>query len=252
MKFVVVGYGTVGSATLALLERLEDTNNIGIIDKYKLIGNVNTTWNKYSEGDVYFICTHENNVEEAINEIKNKEALIIVRSSTIPSTIENLSKKLSRHICHFPSFLIERNAISTELSADRIVFGVCCDKHKKLLNQFVENWKKSNLYQDCPVIFTTPTTSEMIKKTVNSFLATHITFWNEIYDLCTKYNVDTSVVASGVTTDNRIGKYGTKKFNEPFDGKCLPKDINHTFMISGSPLLKIVEDLNKKRIKLEE
>jgi UDP-glucose 6-dehydrogenase len=92
-----------------------------------------------------------------------------------------------------------------------------------------------------PIFRTTPAVSETVKLVANAYLSTLITFWNEINELATRLKVDINEVAKAVTADKRISRYGTMKFGEPFDGKCLPKDMNHlinSFHTEGlNPLL---------------
>jgi len=239
MRITIVGYGVVGKATVAFLKGKKAVFDI---DSSKLKGLKNPTWDPLTEADVYFICTLEDHVKDAINEIP-LDRLIVIRSSTIPGTIERLMHEMDRHICHFPCFARENNAIWEEQHPSRIIIGECCPFHGQLLEELI----LKSLGTKPKVIRTTPSTSEVVKLTTNAFLATHITFWNEIYDFCSKSGIDIKKVAQAVTLDKRVGSYGTSKFNEPFGGKCLPKDLKHLTQISGSEFLEMLEKLNAER-----
>ena len=103
---------------------------------------------------------------------------------------------------------------------DRIVIGTDDDRAKKVL---AEIYRPLSLNQ-APLLFTARRTAELIKYAANAFLATKITFINEIADLCEKVGADVQEVARGIGLDNRIGS----KFlhaGPGFGGSCFPKDV---------------------------
>jgi UDPglucose 6-dehydrogenase len=119
-----------------------------------------------------------------------------------------------------PEFLREGAAIHDFKHPDRIVVGTEDERAKKVL---AEIYRPLNL-NHVPILYTARRTAELIKYAANAFLATKITFINEIADLCEKAGADVQEVARGIGLDNRIGS----KFlhaGPGFGGSCFPKDV---------------------------
>jgi UDPglucose 6-dehydrogenase len=118
-----------------------------------------------------------------------------------------------------PEFLREGSAIEDFLRPDRVVCGVESERaHDALANAY----RPLNLIET-PIMFTTLETAELVKYATNSFLATKITFINEMADLCEKVGADVQQVAKGMGLDGRIGR----KFlhsGPGYGGSCFPKD----------------------------
>jgi UDPglucose 6-dehydrogenase len=119
-----------------------------------------------------------------------------------------------------PEFLREGAAIHDFKHPDRIVVGTVDERARKVL---AEIYRPLSLNQ-VSILYTTRRTAELIKYTANAFLATKITFINEIADLCERVGADVQEVARGIGLDNRIG--GKFLHAGPgFGGSCFPKDI---------------------------
>jgi UDPglucose 6-dehydrogenase len=119
-----------------------------------------------------------------------------------------------------PEFLREGAAIHDFKHPDRVVVGTDDDRAKEVLTEI---YRPLNLNQ-APMLFVGRRTSELIKYAANAFLATKITFINEIADLCERVGADVQQVARGIGLDNRIGS----KFlhaGPGFGGSCFPKDV---------------------------
>jgi UDPglucose 6-dehydrogenase len=119
-----------------------------------------------------------------------------------------------------PEFLREGAAIHDFKHPDRIVVGTDDERAKKVVDEI---YRPLSLNQ-APILYTSRRTAELIKYAANAFLATKITFINEIADLCEKVGADVQDVARGIGLDNRIGA----KFLHPgpgFGGSCFPKDV---------------------------
>jgi UDPglucose 6-dehydrogenase len=119
-----------------------------------------------------------------------------------------------------PEFLREGAAIHDFKHPDRIVVGTHDERAKKIV---AEIYRPLSLNQP-PILYTARRTAELIKYAANAFLATKITFINEIADLCEKVGADVQDVARGIGLDNRIGS----KFlhaGPGFGGSCFPKDV---------------------------
>ena len=158
----------------------------------------------------------------------DKYHTIIVKSTVLPGTSETLvipilekesGKKafVDFGVASNPEFLKEGTAIEDFFHTDRVVIGVNDPKTKEVLEK---------LYQplNAPVFATTIRTSEMIKYTSNSFLATKISFANEIGNLCKKMGIDSYEVFKGVGLDARINPHFFRS-GIGFGGSCFPKDV---------------------------
>src|SRR6266481_1768949 len=154
---------------------------------------------------------------------------IVVTKSTVPvgtgDEVERIIREL-RHDADFavvsnPEFLREGAAIHDFKHPDRIVIGTDDERAKRVL---AEIYRPLYLNQ-APIHYTSRRTAELIKYAANAFLATKITFINEIADLCERVGADVQEVARGLGLDNRIGS----KFlhaGPGFGGSCFPKDAS--------------------------
>ena len=182
---------------------------------------------------------------------------VIVNKSTVPigtgkkvhQIIKKKNPKVDFDVASNPEFLREGSAISDFMRPDRVVIGCESKKAKAILKELYRP-----LYLlETPIIFTQRETAELIKYAANSFLATKITFINEISDLCEKVGANVSDVSIGIGLDGRIGK----KFLHPgpgYGGSCFPKDtlaLVKTAQDNGSPLnlVQHVVKSNKDRKK---
>jgi len=182
---------------------------------------------------------------------------VIVTKSTVPVgtgvEVERIIRE-TRPDAEFdvvsnPEFLREGAAISDFMRPDRVVIGTSSERAKEVMKQVYRP-----LYLiETPIMFTERTTAELIKYAGNTFLATKITFINEIADLCEKVGADVQDVAKGIGLDGRIGS----KFlhaGPGYGGSCFPKDtlaLVRTAQDVGSPLriVEAVVDVNEKRKK---
>ncbi len=155
------------------------------------------------------------------------EPTLVVTKSTVPvgtgRRLQRLFKSkrpdLEIDVASNPEFLREGSAIEDFLRPDRVVCGVESERAKELLSQA---YRPLNLIET-PIMFTSLETAELVKYATNSFLATKITFINEMADLCEKVGADVQQVAKGMGLDGRIGR----KFlhaGPGYGGSCFPKD----------------------------
>lgn len=184
---------------------------------------------------------------------------VIVDKSTVPvGTAEKvhaaLAKNLSEDLFDVvsnPEFLREGVAVDDFLKPDRVVIGSNSDKAQEVMRQVYEPFVR----QGNPIIFMDLRSAEMTKYAANSYLATRITFMNEIANLCEKVNANVDMVRRGMGSDSRIGK----RFLFPgigYGGSCFPKDVqalaktaeehNYDFRILKSVMG--VNDLQKMRL----
>ena len=170
-------------------------------------------------------------VYQAVREIAPLIAAtaVVITKSTVPvgtgDEIENILRELrpdaAIQVVSNPEFLREGAAIQDFKHPDRIVVGADDDRARKALAEIYRP-----LYLNAsPIIYVTRRTAELIKYASNAFLATKITFINEIADLCEQVGADVQEVARGMGLDNRIGS----KFlhaGPGFGGSCFPKDTS--------------------------
>ena len=182
---------------------------------------------------------------------------LIVTKSTVPvGTGRQVAEKIRRicpeadfDVCSNPEFLREGAAINDFMRPDRVVIGADTDRARKMMREIY----RPLFLRETPIVFTDLETSELIKYAANSFLATKITFINEIADLCEKLGADVHDVAKGIGLDGRIGS----KFLHPgpgYGGSCFPKDtlaLVQTATKADSPLriVEAVVEVNDKRKK---
>ncbi len=156
------------------------------------------------------------------------EYTVIVDKSTVPvgtadkvtaALAENLSPELFDVVSN-PEFLREGYAVDDFLKPDRVVIGTSSDKAREVMG----NLYKPYVRQGNPIIFMDEKSAELTKYAANSFLATKITFMNEIANFCEKVGADVDMVRIGIGSDTRIGK----RFLFPgigYGGSCFPKDV---------------------------
>ena len=230
MKHLIVGTGVVGLATGTFLEaNKEDVwycdknqNLIKNSDKQKWVLSLHPK--SIASFEVCWICTPETAVENVLKQLSlnfRNSKMIVVRSTTIPGTLKKLEKKYKvRYLVHNPEFLKEATSIEDTFNPDRIVIGASCSFASGCVLNIYKTIK-------CAKFEVSLTASELIKQISNAWLATQISFWNEIKELCDVMQINSQEVSNIVTTDKRISKYGSIMLGKPFGGACLPKDLEH-------------------------
>ncbi|MGE5366810.1 MAG: UDP-glucose dehydrogenase family protein [Betaproteobacteria bacterium] len=196
-------------------------------------------------------------VYQAVREIAPliSSAAVVITKSTVPvgtgDEIENILREkrpdADIQVVSNPEFLREGAAIQDFKHPDRIVVGSDDDRARKILAEIYRP-----LYLNAPpIIFVSRRTAELIKYASNAFLATKITFINEMADLCEQVGADVQEVARGMGLDNRIGA----KFlhaGPGFGGSCFPKDTSALIKTAhdhGVPLrlVETVSTVNEQR-----
>jgi UDPglucose 6-dehydrogenase len=224
--------------TTALAEAIEDANAIFIA-----VGTPSRRGDGHA--DLSFVYAVAQEVGDHLT-----GPAVIVTKSTVPVGTGDEVERIIREarpavrfaVASNPEFLREGAAIADFKRPDRIVIGADDDWARQ---QLQEVYRPLFLNQ-APIVFTSRRSAELIKYAANAFLATKITFINEIADLCEKVGGDVQDVARGIGLDGRIGP----KFLHPgpgYGGSCFPKDtlaLLKTAEDCGSPL-RIVEAVAK-------
>jgi UDPglucose 6-dehydrogenase len=156
-----------------------------------------------------------------------EDYVVIVDKSTVPvGTAEKVfqavteNSKVDFDVVSNPEFLREGVAVEDFMKPDRVVIGTNSDRAKKLMNELYAPFVRSGN----PLIYMDLRSAELTKYAANSFLATKISFMNEIAQLCERLGADVDMVRLGIGSDARIGK----RFLFPgigYGGSCFPKDV---------------------------
>ena len=184
---------------------------------------VGTPTNKRTNNaDLKYVLNVANTIKNNLNKYK-----VVVTKSTVPVTtgdkienILNLRKNINKFdVISNPEFLREGEAIRDFLYPDRVVVGTNTKKPNNIMrNLYLPIIKKNNRYFQ-----TSRRAAELIKYASNAFLATKITYINEIANLCEKSNIDIKEIAIGMGLDERIGGRFLRA-GPGYGGSCFPKD----------------------------
>ena len=156
-----------------------------------------------------------------------KEYTVVVNKSTVPvGTAEKVRQAIAQHaaiefdVISNPEFLREGVAVQDFLKPERVVVGTQSERAKKIMEELYLPFVR----QGNPVIFMDERSAELTKYAANAFLATKISFMNEIANLCEKVGADVDMVRKGIGTDSRIGKQFLYA-GIGYGGSCFPKDV---------------------------
>jgi UDPglucose 6-dehydrogenase len=183
-----------------------------------------------------------------------KDYKVIVDKSTVPvGTSEKVEKTIAAltnvefDVVSNPEFLREGFAVDDFLKPDRVVVGTSSERAQKVMEQLYKPFVR----QGNPILFMDEKSAELTKYAANSFLATKITFMNEVANFCELVGADVDKVRIGIGSDTRIGK----RFLFPgigYGGSCFPKDVQ-ALVKSGKEnsfnfeILNAVMDINEKQ-----
>jgi UDPglucose 6-dehydrogenase len=151
------------------------------------------------------------------------------------------------HVVSNPEFLREGFAVDDFMRPDRVVIGTSSEKARKIMEELYRPYVR----QGNPIIFMDKRSAELTKYAANAFLATKITFMNEIANLCEKLGADVDAIRMGIGSDARIGK----RFLFPgigYGGSCFPKDVQALSKSANEvqydfKILDAVMDINNKQ-----
>ena len=205
-------------------ERLKFTTNLeeGIADAKVIFLALPTPPGEDGSADMKYILGVANDLGKILKDYK-----VIVDKSTVPvGTAERVRDAIAKNCkCEFdvvsnPEFLREGVAVEDFMKPDRVVIGTESERARKIMADLYAPFVR----QGNPVIFMDERSSELTKYAANSFLATKISFMNEIARLCELMGADVDMVRRGIGGDERIGK----RFLFPgigYGGSCFPKDV---------------------------
>lgn len=248
MKIGLIGTGVVGTA---FYENMKPVHDIVRYDKNKdsdvktikelvsyltpqnpIFVSVPTPMSKDGTCDIGIVDSVCYEINEAMNEKYGTECnhtdykqIVVIRSTVVPETTENLNKKYKNLCVVFnPEFLTESNAINDFKHQNRIIIGGDINATKIVASVYRVVFPYVKAFECSSRV------AELTKYITNCFLATKVAFANEIYQVCEALNVDYNEVVSLATLDHRLGKSHWKVPGNDqlfgFGGKCLPKDLS--------------------------
>jgi UDPglucose 6-dehydrogenase len=205
-------------------ERLSFTTSLedGIRDAAIVFLALPTPQGEDGSADLKYVLSVADHLGKIMNGYK-----IIVDKSTVPvGTAEKVHDAIAKNydgefdVVSNPEFLREGVAVDDFMKPDRVVIGTNSERARKLLNDLYSPFVR----QGNPIIFMDERSAELTKYAANSFLATKISFMNEIAQLCERMGADVDMVRRGIGGDERIGR----RFLFPgigYGGSCFPKDV---------------------------
>jgi UDPglucose 6-dehydrogenase len=232
-------------------ERLTFTTNLaeGIKDADIIFLALPTPPGEDGSADLSYILNVADDLGGLLTDYK-----VIIDKSTVPvGTAEKVRSVIAKKfkgefdVVSNPEFLREGMAVEDFMKPDRVVIGTQSERAKKLLIELYAPFVR----QGNPVIFMDEKSAELTKYAANSFLATKISFMNEIAQLCEKLGADVDMVRKGIGSDERIGK----RFLFPgigYGGSCFPKDVKALVKSSSEvdyefKILEAVMDVNERQ-----
>ncbi len=210
---------------------------------------VGTPQGEDGSADLQYVYEVAKSIAKAMNGYK-----VIVDKSTVPvGTAENVAKIIKENTTHpfdvvsNPEFLKQGNAVDDFLMPDRVIIGSNSEKATTIMQEIYAPFFRTGNR----VIVMDVKSAEMTKYAANSFLATKISFMNEIANLCEKVGADAEMVRVGITTDTRIGN----KFLFPglgYGGSCFPKDVKALIKTASENncemnIIKAADNANKRQ-----
>jgi len=265
MTIGIIGQGYVGTAIKSGFEKYYELETY---DKFSTSKSTVNLHDLVLLSDVIFVCVptpmnvdgscHIGIVEEVVSEVNEisisseSNPIVVLKSTVPPGTTDRLNKKCKGiNIIFNPEFLTEANFIEDFKNQTRIILGGT-RKGTNVLRQVY-----SKVFPTAHIIKTGSITAEMVKYMTNAYLATKVSFSNEIKQICDKLDIDYDKVVEYAILDERLGK---THLGVPgpdgdcgFGGHCLPKDINalisvaHEFGIEPEVLEAVVETNDKVR-----
>ena len=240
----IVGQGYVGTAVRTVFEKYYKVETYDLVEKCTcdcISDLVNKT-------DIIFVCVPTpmkkdgscdtsivESVVKEIHQVTMTDKIVAIKSTVPPGTTNELNKKYSNITVIFnPEFLTEANFIEDFKNQDRIIIGGQRPASTKLRQIY------SLVFPQAKIVKTGSITAEMVKYFTNTFLATKVSFANEIFKICHSLGIDYDKVVEYATLDERLGK---SHWSVPgpdghygFGGSCFPKDINALISVARDKL----------------
>ena len=259
MTIGIIGQGYVGTA---IKLGFQEHYKIETYDKFDLAKSTRSNVKDIvEEANVIFVCVptpmrkdgtcYTGIVEEVIREINETatDHIVVIKSTIPPGTTDRINQEYTHSTIIFnPEFLTEANFLDDFKNQNRIILG----GDRKGTNKLRQIYSK--VFPKATIVKTGAKHAEMVKYFTNTFLATKVSFANEMYNICNQLDLDYDKVVEYATYDERLGKshWGVPGPDEDFGfgGHCLPKDLSA--MINGFDTLGLLEAVEQVNDQVRE
>lgn len=262
MNIGLIGRGFVGNA---IYENLKEKHKVSVYDtnhKLATVGSVSklcqscpvifvalpTPMQESGECDLSIVFGAMRDINEHYN-----DNVVILKSTVVPGTCRKISKRFPQlRIVFSPEFLTEKNSILDFKDCNRVIFGGNKSDNDVCHELF------EDMFPDKSYLKTNWETAEMVKYFLNTFLATKVSFANEMYDICSAIGVQYDDVANLALYDERVSKSHLMvpgpDGSRGFGGTCFPKDINAltSFCKQNNVDSTILSSVWQKNLKVRE
>lgn len=244
-NIAIVGHGYVGKAVEYGFNTKK--NKITLIDP-ALYGN---SVEDIKKCDVAFVCVPtpfgaDGSIDASIvvdvteKLLDQTTALVVIKSTVIPSIVKELSEKNGR-VIYNPEFLTERNALNDFVNPPMHIFG----GEEKATEMLQKLYDENSRCARCNVYHMSAQEAAFVKYAINSFLATKVMWFNQYKELVESHGADYDIIISAVGNDPRISHSHTAvpgpDGRSGYGGACFPKDTNALAAFAGSDYLSILK-----------
>jgi UDPglucose 6-dehydrogenase len=238
MNLGIIGQGFVGGAVYQGMKNYFKTYTFDINGNctesslFNLLEKVDMTFlclptpmRKSGECDLSIVENCLSQIDMIVQSLNKKDFIVIIKSTIPPGTTDRLNKSNKNiNIVFNPEFLTEANAVNDYKNQNRIIIGGDRPFTSKVKVVF------EKVFPQVPIVKTSSTIAEMIKYLTNTFLATKVSFANEMYQICQELDIDYDKVIEYAKYDDRLGK---SHWSVPgpdgdfgYGGHCFPKDVS--------------------------
>jgi len=259
MNIGIIGQGFVGNAIYQRFKNYYNVLTYDLDDKKS-----NSSKNSIYNCSIIFLCLptpmningscHVDIVENEIRSLNifSKDSIVVIKSTVPPGTVDKWNTQyLNLSIVFNPEFLTEINAVEDFNNTTRIILG----GPRKATTTLKRIYTK--VFAHAHIVKTGSTHAEMVKYVTNTFLATKVSFANEIYLICKGLDIDYDKVIEYATLDKRLGKSHWQVPGPDGDfgygGHCLPKDVKALMAIAEdmdiSPLMLAATDVKNNEVR---
>ena len=249
MKIGVVGVGMVGTAVLRYFQGAHGIEAVGY-DKYKAPYQ---DPNVLTDCDIVFVCVPTPTINrhqdllalyETMVLLKaiDTHAEIVIKSTILPGTCKKLWSTYGLDVIHNPEFLTEAKALEDFVNQEQIIIGHDTDSTPKVIELYEKH------FHGAEIVETSTQTAELYKYAHNCFLATKVTFWNEIYHAANRCKANFELVRDLLVDTGKAGKTHNQvpgpdgQFG--YGGACFPKDMAAFGEWSGHNLIAAANAIN--------
>ena len=229
MRIQIIGAGVVGRATGTGFMKMGhevvfcDTESRVVTELQAKGLEISDTC--LSQADFHFICVPERvapTVASELLEAPDAEGAVVVKSTVPPRTCERLP-----HVSYIPEWLREATALPDFVTPAYVLIGECCLEHGDKLEVLYKPFQVR-------IVRTSIRVAEMVKLSANGYLHAIISYWNLVYNVCQKLQINSLEVGMIASLDPRVSDYGARLHGHRIGGGCLPKDLDQLIQLCES------------------